>query len=143
MEAFIQIIPPTGEDDREGAQRVFEEFLTLYQPTLVRTEYYLEQIMEELEPEYAEAYRPWHQALHNLFRGVYLISKKIPLSDPEGFMESLRMFSFDSAIRFLYDLCISCRLALQRDWIENFHKHINMLLFSATILNRQQQVLSH
>lgn len=133
------ILPPMGEDDSEGAQRVFEEFLVLYQPTFAHIEYRLEHIIEEMQPAYADAYRPWHKALQDLFRGVYLIAKKIPLPDPEGFMDALRIFTFESAILFLQDLCVSSRLSLPRDWAQNFRKHIDMLLFSMAILNRQQQ----
>ena len=144
MEEDHRILPPKGEDDAEGAQRVFEEFLILYEPTLVRIEYYLEHVIEQVGPAYAEAYRPWHKAVHDLFRGVYLTVRNIPLPDPDSFIEALKMFGFDSAIQFLQDLCISCRIALERDWMEHFRQNIDLLLFSATILRReQQQALAH
>ncbi len=139
MEDYLQIMPPTDGEDIEGAHRVFEEFLVLYQPALLSVERYLETVIEEIGPDYADAYRPWHKGLHDLFQGVYLMAKKIPLPDPEAFADALRMFSFDSAVRFLWDLCISCKLALQSDWVERFREHIDMLLFSLSILNRHQQ----
>lgn len=145
MGEYKVIVPPMNEDDTEGAQRVFEEFLVLYQPALTHIEHFLEHVMEDAGPDYADAYKPWHKALHDLFRGVYLVAKKIPLPDPEAFTEALRMFSFDSAIQFLSDVCLSCRLSLQNDWGQRFREHINILLFSVSILNRQQQEqsLSH
>lgn len=139
MEDLKVIIPPAGEDDTEGAQRVFEEFLTLYQPVLMRVEYYLEEVIEHAGVTYAEAYKPWQSALHDLFKGVYLTAKAVPLPDTEKFIDALRTFSFDSAIRFLSDICTSCRLKLPQDWVTKFREHINLLLFSLAILTRAQQ----
>lgn len=142
MEEPFRILPPANEGDSEGAQRVFEEFLTLYQPALVRMEYYLEQVMEQAEPAFAEAYRPWHKALRDLYRGVYLLARRMPLPDSEAFVEALRMFSFGSSVRFLRDICLNCRLSIERDWAEHFRAHIDMLLFSLSILTRQQASLA-
>lgn len=139
MEDCLTIIPPAGEDDAEGAQRVFEEFLTLYQPTLIRIEYYLEEVIEQAGVTYAEAYRPWHSAMHDLFKGVYLTAKKVPLPDTDKFIDALRTFSFESAIQFLCDICINCKLQIAKDWVERFREHINLLLFSLSIINRVQQ----
>ncbi|MFW0776994.1 MAG: hypothetical protein ACN2B6_04670 [Rickettsiales bacterium] len=138
------IIPPKGEEDTEGAQRVFEQFLKLYQPTLIRVEYYLEDIIEHAGPAYAEAYQPWHDAVHSLFKGVYLQAKRIPLPDTEKFIAALETFSFDSAIKFLQDLCVSCKLKANREWVARFREHIKLLLFSMSILRRNQELaLSH
>jgi hypothetical protein len=139
MEEDFRILPPQGEEDTEGAHRVFEEFLTIYEPTLVKIEYYLEEVIEQVGPTYAEAYRPWHKALNDLFHGVYLTSRDRPLPDSESFIDALKMFSFDSAIRFLKDIGVSCRVHMQRDWSEQFHEHINLLLFSASILQQKEQ----
>jgi len=133
------ITPPAHGDDTEGAKRVFEQFFILYQPALTRVEHYLEHVIDQMEPAYAEAYRPWHKALRDLSQCFYLAARKIPLPDPESFMDALRMFSFDSAVEFLKDLCISCQLVLDKDWAQHFREHIDMLLFSLTILNRKQQ----
>lgn len=141
MGGMDDIRPPKGDDDINGAQRVFEDFLVLYQPTMSRVEEYLEKIVEETRPAYAEAYRPWLKALQDMMQGIYLVAKKIPLPDSESFMESLRMFSFESAIDFLRDICVCCRHILPRDWTDRFREHINMLLFSLSILNRQEQSL--
>lgn len=139
MEDLKIIIPPKGEDDTEGAQRVFEQFLVIYQPVLIRVEYYLEEVIEQAGVNYAEAYKPWHVALHDLFKGVYLTAKNIPIPDKDRFIDALRTFSFDSAIQFLSDICISCKLRLPQDWVAKFREHINLLLFSLSILARNQQ----
>jgi hypothetical protein len=133
------ILPPSDEDDIKGAQRVFEDFFTLYQPTLSRVDNYLENIEEQVGPLYAQAYKPWQIALHDLCTGIYLVTKKIPLPDKDKFMEALKIFSFDGAIQFLYDLCASCRITLDSNWLKRFQQHINLLLMSISILNRQQQ----
>lgn len=133
MEATCYIAPPADAEDAEGAQRVFREFLTFYQPSLVSVEYYLERVIEEVDPVYADAYRPWYQALHDLFSGASLIAKNNPLPDPDGFLDALRTFRFDSAACFLSDLCVDC----QQDWAQHFREHIDMLLLSFSILNRK------
>jgi hypothetical protein len=130
------IIPPTGEDDAEGARRVFEEFFSLYHPTLLRVEYYLEEVIDAAGG-YAQAYAPWQAALHNLVKGVYLTAKRIPLPDTQALTEALKIFTFESAILFLRDLCANCRIALTQDWPQRFREHINTLLFALAILQRQ------
>lgn len=142
MENYPDITPPENEEDKEGAYRACREFLTIYQPILTRIEFYLEQVIEQAGPAYAEAYRPWHKSLQDLLHGAYLTARKIPLPDPDAFVEALRMFSFESAIQFLRDICASCQIVLQHDWKEHFRKHIDTLLFSVAILNRQQQAVS-
>ncbi|MCE2926455.1 MAG: hypothetical protein LW823_02245 [Rickettsiales bacterium] len=137
MSESDQIPPPLHEDDQEGAQRVFDQFLQLYQPTLVRVEYYLEEVIEKAG-DYSEAYKPWYQALHNLYKGVYLTAKKIPLNNKQRFIEALQTFSFDSALQFLEDLCANCRIALSQDWIAKFKQHVQLLLFAFSIMNRNR-----
>lgn len=137
MEELFPITPPCGEDDTEGAQRVFEDFLTLYQPTLIRLEYHLEDIVDHAGTMYAEAYMPWRDALHELFKGVYLTAKKVPLPNKEKFIDALRTFSFNSALQFLIDMCASCKMRLPENWAETFREHINLLLFSIAILSRE------
>ncbi len=139
MEESFRITPPLGAGDTEGAGRVFKEFLHAYQPILVRTEHYLEQMIQSMEPAYAAAYVPWHKSLRDLFHGAYLMARNIPLPDPESFVEALRVFSFEGAAQFLRDLCSCCRLNIPRDWAERFREHIDLLLFSLSILNRGQQ----
>lgn len=133
------IMPPTGEDDFKGAQRVFEEFFTSYKDTLTALEKYLDKIMAKTEPVFAEAYKPWRDAVHDLLRGVHLLAKNIPLPDPESFLDALRTFSFEGAIQFLRDLCASCKIALQPNWADIFHKQIDTLLFAFAILSRKNQ----
>ncbi len=138
MEGLYTITPPAGEADRLGAHRVFEDFLTLYQPALTSVEHYLTKVVDETEPTYAMAYEPWLVALRDLMQGAYLIARRIPLPDPASFIEALQMFRFEGAIHLLSDICADCRLLLSSDWAKKFHEHIDMLLFSASILFRQQ-----
>lgn len=119
--------------------RVSEQFLTDYQPVLARVENYLEEVIEKTDSAYKEAYIPWKNALHELLTGLYLITKKIPLPNKETFLESLHMFSFESTITFLRDICGICQLQLKNGWRKEFREHINQLLFSISTLNQQQQ----
>ena len=140
MRARSLIIPPTGDDDYKGAKRVFEEFFEEYHDTLVSLEHHLDKITDETEAAYANAYKPWRNAVHELLRGVYLTVKNIPLPDTDAFLDALRMFSFEGAVHFLKDLCISCKMVLEMDWAEKFKKQIDTLLFAFSILNRTAQL---
>ena len=139
METMFNISTPPENLDSDSARRVFESFLTIYQPTLERVEDYLEEIIDTKAPVYGAAYEPWHDALKNLLRGAYLMSRKIPLPNKEDFLEALKMFSFESTILFLRDVCLSCHIKLMRDWEENFRSHINMLLFAFAKLQQTAQ----
>jgi hypothetical protein len=139
MESIIDIHTPKDESDSEVARRVFEEFTLLYRPTLERVGQYLEDMMETKAPAYAEAYAPWHSALKTLVRGTYLVSRKVPLPNPEAFIEAVRMFSFEGTIQFLRDVCLSCQLKLVRNWEDKFREHINLLLTSLAILLQKRE----
>ena len=139
MQIEDSTLPPLEVEDKESAQRVFEEFLVQYHPLLRDVEHYLEELMQKTSLTYAEAYKPWHKALHEMIRGVFLTVKNIPLPDVQGFLESLRLFCFDGAIQFLQDLCISCQMQLARNWAQNFKRHIDRLLFAAAILFEEQK----
>lgn len=133
------IIPPAGENDTEGARRIFGEFITQYQPILIQIDNQLSKTISTLEPMYAEAYRPWKQALEQLMKGAYFISKKIPLPSTDSFLEALSMFSFEGAIAFLWDIAASCKVIITDEWVKRFRQYIDLMLFSLTILHKQQQ----
>lgn len=142
MDECGEILPPSGETDTEGAYRTFEAFVDFYRPTLVVASEHLEGIVDNMPEKYAEAYRPWQHALNELLIGVYLVSRKIPLPNREVFEEALKVFTLESAVRFLRDLCLSCRIQMPRDWIDRFIRNIHMLLSSLSILNQQQAALA-
>lgn len=139
MGEYVAIIPPAGEDDTEGARRIFGEFLTLYQPILLQIDNHLEKTISTLDPMFAEAYRPWQQALQQLLKNAHLVAKRIPLPSTNDLMEALSMFSFDGAIAFLRDIGISCKIIITDDWVKRFRQYIDLMLFSLTILLKQQQ----
>lgn len=132
------MIHPSGDADVEGARRLFQDFFSEYQPVFTKVEVYLGQLIREA-PEYAEGYQPWRKSLHDLSRGVFLTVKNIPLPNAEAFMEALKMFTFEGAIHFLEDICANCRMKLEREWAQQFRKHVDMLLFAFAILHRQMQ----
>lgn len=124
---------------KASSHRAFEEFLNAYKPVLVRVEDYLDEVIEKTDPAYVAGYIPWKNALHELITGAYLIARKIPLPNKENFMEALCLFSFDSAIKFLRDICNICQLQLKKNWEKEFHDHIDKLLFAISTQNLQQQ----
>ncbi len=140
MGEYGLIIPPAGEEDTEGARRIFSEFVTIYQPVLLQIDTQLEKTIGDLDPMFAEAYRPWHQALQQLIKGSHLIARKIPLPNTDSFLEALSMFSFEGAIAFLRDIGASCKLLINDEWAKRFRQYIDLMLFSLTILHKQQQV---
>jgi len=134
------LIPaPASEDDQDGAQRVFEEFYVLYKNTLVSVETYLEQVLGDVNPAYAGAYRPWYRATRTLLRGVYLTVRRIPLPDPEAFVESLRTFSFEGAAQFLNDVCISCKVKVEQGWSRRFRENVDTLIKAHRIIVQRQK----
>lgn len=113
-------------------------FLNDYQPVLEQVSGHLQQMMENTDPAYAKAYSPWLSGLRDLCRGVYILSRGLPLPDPAALMDALHMFRFDSTLLLLQDLCISARIALKADWISAFRRDIDSLLFAAAAQYRQQ-----
>lgn len=139
METVLNVHRPESEDDQEGALRTFQEFAANYHQTLQQIDEYLDCTIADLDPIVAKAYEPWHNALQDLFHGVYLVAKKIPMPNPKAFVESMQIFSFDGAVQFLFDLCISCKLEIAQEWKKRFQEAINALMFAFDIINRQQQ----
>lgn len=133
------ITPPEGDLDTAGARRVFGEFVILYHPLLLQVEEQLDAVVDQLDPRFAEGYRPWQTALHDLLKGVYLVARNISLPNPKRFYEALMMFSLESAAEFIRNVCINSRLYISRQWAEQFHSNIKLLLFSLSILNRDIQ----
>ena len=137
METLLDKVLEVKKMDTD--HRAFGQFIIKYQTILESAEDYLDGVIEKTAPAYAEAYKPWGNALHELLTGTYLISRKIPLPDVAAFMETLRMFSFDSTIKFLCDICKLCGIQLHENWEKEFREHIDKLLFAIANLSRQQQ----
>ncbi len=116
-----------------------QTFVEVYQVTLIRVEQHLENIIEDAGENYARGYQPWHEALHDLVNGTFLIAKEVTPEDKESFSEALRLFSFDSSARFLHDLCLSMGIRPERGWNEKFKAHIEMLM-SAMDIKRYHHV---
>ena len=112
----------------DTSHRTFEQFLIAYQPVLKIAEDYLEEVIEKTYPAYAEAYKPWEDALHELLIGVNSIARKIPLPDKNSFIDILEMFSLDSTIKFLLDIYKLCHVKLRSGWDIEFRENINKLL---------------
>jgi len=136
---YCRISSPVADDDHQGAQRCFEEFLEHYQPVFIGVDHHLEEMIENIEAPYASAYQPWQEMLKDLFQGIYLIARRIPLPDPERFLDALNTFSFEGSAQFLSDICLSRRMALPPNWIQTFREHIQLLLFSFSIIMRNQK----
>lgn len=130
---------PFAPTDRPAMQRACKQFHDEYQPILHKVETHLHQMTQKTDPVYAQAYKPWLKALCDICTGVFLLSKGIPLPDPAALLDALRMFSFDSTLQLLHDLCISCKLVLEKEWTKKFRRDIDIMLFAAANLQQQQQ----
>ncbi|MBY0408239.1 MAG: hypothetical protein K2Q01_11150 [Rickettsiales bacterium] len=124
--------------DKQSAKRVCKQFLDDYQPILVKIDDHLQKMIDKTLPTYAPAYQPWLKALRDICTGVFLMSKGIALPDPMGLVEALKMFTFESTLQLLNDLCDSCKLKLKAEWIRKFREDIDKVLFAAATLNQQQ-----
>jgi len=112
------------------------EFINEYHPVLSTLETYLQNMIDKTEPTFAQAYKPRLKGLKDLCVGVYLMSKGIALQNPQSLLDALKMFTFESALQFLSDLSVNCKLALKADWVKKFRQDIDTMLFAAAILNR-------
>ena len=142
--AYPTIAPPASAGDTSGAIRVFSEFLDEYEQILVSADQYLQNIMDQIGPEFAPAYRPWQKGVRDLLQGVFVVTRKLPVRNAKAFADALRLFSLDSAIAMLSDICISCKIALPRHWVAAFRKNIRVLSEAFRVLYRQRgQALGH
>ena len=136
----ITIKPPEDENDKAGAIRVFHEFLHQYQGALISAEHYFEQIMEQVQPQYSQAYQPWQRAVKDLLHGVYLVSTRIPLRNPKSLADALRLFTLDSAVCMLHDVCISCKMRVPGNWAYAFKENMRVLGAAFRVLMQQQVI---
>lgn len=129
--------------DRKSAKAACNEFLVEYQPILTKVDQHLQEMIENTQPVYAQAYKPWLKALRDICMGVFLMSKGIPLPDPQALVGALKTFSFESTLQLLHDLCISSKLSLKAEWIRKFREDIDTMLFAAAILNQPKHGMSY
>ena len=130
---------PFKQDDRQNAKNACVQFINEYHPILSTAETYLQNMIDNTEPAYAQAYKPWLKELRDLCVGVYMMSKDIPLKNPQSLLDALEMFTFDSALQLLHDVCITCKLQLKKDWLAKLREDINNMLFAAAVLTRGQE----
>lgn len=139
MTGSQHISPPENPADVSGAYRVINEFHQKYSEDLLSAQHYLDRLVTTTALEYAEGYKPWLKALKDFIQGVHLMAKKIPLPDPKRFREALSIFSLESTINFVFDLCAAARRTLDRDWSETFRKNIIAVMAAIQIVAQQQQ----
>lgn len=139
MGEFNHIYVPRSADDHEGAIRTFKDFTRLYAGLIEQVSQHLDASLQEVPAQVAEAYMPWQNALKDLLQGSVAIAHKMKPKNPEAFFEALQIFSLDSAVQFIRDLCLSCKIRLGQEWDTLFKEQINTLLFAYSIVMRKQQ----
>ena len=120
------------------AKRMAESFVEVYQVTLIRIEQHLDDVIEGAGENYAEGYKPWQKAVHDLVNGTFLLSKEQVKPDKEKLSEALRIFSFESSVNFLEDICRTTGITTERGWHEKFRAHVHMLLSALDIMPKKR-----
>lgn len=123
------------------AKQIAETFVEVYQVTLVRIEQHLDEVIEEAGEEYADGYKPWQEALHNLVHGTFLLAREEAKPDTEQLSDALRVFSFEGSVRFLGDLCSSVGINTERGWQERFREHIHGLMTEMNIMPKKRPLI--
>ncbi|MEZ5691487.1 MAG: hypothetical protein R3D71_07475 [Rickettsiales bacterium] len=131
---------PTHDVNIDTMYIVFEDFFDQYKLILTEAEQYLEKVIKNTDPHYINAYQTWRHAIHELLEGSETLSKKNNIENYEDFVEALHMFSFESTIKFLRDMCNMCDMRLKREWEKEFRERINQLLFSISTNNKKTQL---
>lgn len=138
MDDVRTIVPPFAHNDKASARNACTAFINEYHGLLSDVEAYLKNLIETTEPKFAQAYKPWLNSLHDMCVGVYLLAKGIPLKRPQSLIDALKMFTFESSLKFLEDACSICKIPLKKDWLQKFRQDINTVLFAVAVLNRGQ-----
>lgn len=137
----VHIIAGDSEEAARQAKRMAESFVEVYQVTLVRIEQHLDDVVEEAGEAYAAGYKPWQQAVHDLVHGTFLLSKEEVKPDKEKLSDALRVFSFESSVNFLDDICKTVGIRTERGWDEKFRAHVHMLLSTLDIMPKRRPLL--
>jgi hypothetical protein len=140
MEDDTRIAGNSGHNAYE-AKRVAETFVEVFQVTLIRIEQHLDDVIEEAGEQYAEGYKPWQKAVHDLVHGTFLLSKEVVKPDRESLSDALRVFSFESSVNFLDDICISIGIRTERGWHEKFRDHVHMLITALDIMPKKRPLI--
>ena len=130
-----------GSANADQARRMAETFVEVYQVTLIRIEQHLDSVIEEAGEHYADGYKPWQKAIHDLVHGTFLLSKEEVRPDKELLGDALRIFSFESSVNFLNDMCGSIGIRTERGWHEKFRAHVHMLISALDIAPKKRPLL--
>lgn len=130
-----------GSANADQARRMAETFVEVYQVTLIRIEQHLDSVIEEAGEHYADGYKPWQKAIHDLVHGTFLLSKEEVRPDKESLGDALRIFSFESSVNFLNDMCSSIGIRTERGWHEKFRAHVHMLICALDIAPKKRPLL--
>ncbi|MDX2073483.1 MAG: hypothetical protein SFX19_03850 [Alphaproteobacteria bacterium] len=121
-------IAGNGDENALQATRMAQTFVEVYQVTLIRIEQHLDHVIEEAGDPYAEGYKPWQKAVHDLVHGTFLLSKEAAKPDKELLGEALQVFSMDSSVYFLDEICSTIGIRTEREWHAKFRAHVHLLM---------------
>lgn len=128
--------------DAHNAKRMAETFVEVYQVTLIRIEQHLDDVIEEAGEQYAAGYKPWQQAIHDLVHGTFLLSKEVAKPDKDALSDALRVFSFESSVKFLDDMANVVGVKTTPGWHEKFRAHVHVLMSALDIMPKKRPLIS-
>lgn len=128
--------------DAHNAKRMAETFVEVYQVTLIRIEQHLDDVIEEAGDQYAAGYKPWQQAIHDLVHGTFLLSKEVAKPDKDALSDALRVFSFESSVKFLDDMANAIGIRTTPGWHEKFRSHVHVLMSALDIMPKRRPLIS-
>jgi len=129
-------------NDAQNAKRMAETFVEVYQVTLIRIEQHLDDVIEEAGEQYAAGYKPWQQAVHDLVHGTFLLSKETAKPDKDALSDALRVFSFESSVKFLDDVANSIGIKTTPGWHEKFRAHVHVRMSAMDIMPKKRMLPS-
>lgn len=119
-----------------NAKTVCIEFLNEHHSMLKTVESYLSDLVKKTEDTYSKAYEPWLKGIQDMCVGIFIVAKGMPLTQPSRLVEALKMFTFESALNFIDDMCKCCQLALKPERLKKFRQDIDRILFNIAHLQQ-------
>lgn len=127
-----------GENDLARAKEAFSYFYEYYGESLYLVLGHLERIISMTHPDFAVAYKPWHDLLEQFVDGIESLGNDEILHEPLIFHDAMKVFLLESAAYFLRDACISAGYDVDPAWDVRFHDNMRTLSAAYSVIRRHQ-----
>lgn len=116
-----------GDAELARAKEAFSYFYECYGESLYLVLGHLERIISMTNPDFAVAYKPWHDLLEQFVDGIESLGNDETLHEPLIFHDAMKVFLLESAAYFLRDACISAGYEVKPGWDSRFHDNMRTL----------------